>query len=215
MVGEQRTTATLTRRIWRDGRHSVEAARRLDASAVVRAMKRQHPELWERWAATGEAAVALVIVPLTCDGYPAGEIGLVVGLDGTWGVAGFTGGASAPLSAKLATPPSAGGGFKWSWRCPRLGFRCQGLFLPEGEAEFLSREAHGLRHRVESEGRKARLARKARKLRRRLGEDPPVMGAPWPARPLRMTERTDRPPSGGPLRMLVQRWPKRHDLHGW
>jgi hypothetical protein len=25
----------------------------------------------------------------------------------------------------------------------------------------------------------------------------------------------DRPPSGGPLRMLVQRWPKRHDLHGW
>src|SRR5215218_9442783 len=25
----------------------------------------------------------------------------------------------------------------------------------------------------------------------------------------------DRPPSGGPLRMLVQRWPRRHDLHGW
>jgi hypothetical protein len=186
-VGRGHMAATSARRIWHG---HVEVALRLDASAVVRAVRHQHPELWARWAATGQPVVCRVMVPMTRNGRLAGDVGLVVGLDGTCGSAGLPGLAPAPLSARLATPPGSGGGFKWSWRCPRLGHRCQALFLPEGEAEFLSREAHGLRHRVEGEGRMARLARKARKLRRRLGEDPPVIGAPSPARPLRMTART-------------------------
>ena len=89
-------------------------------AAVVRAVRRQHPELSARWAAIGETVVCRVVVSLTRNGAPAGHIALVVALDGTGGSVGFPGGASVALSARLTNPPGARAGFRWSWQCPKL-----------------------------------------------------------------------------------------------
>ena len=55
------------------------------------------------------------------------------------GVEGFT----VPLEAA----PCRLGGQRWYFRCPRIGWRCAKLYLPEGAQRFMSREAHGLSYR--------------------------------------------------------------------
>ncbi len=106
---------------------------------------------------------------------------MTLALDGPRAAAGFPGGASVALVARPTNLPIAG--LRWFWRCPQLGHVCDALFVPPGKVEFLSRQAHGLRYRTESERPAERMAGRARKLRRRLGEHPAVIGGPYPARP--------------------------------
>ena len=178
-MGRGRTTATFVPAFWRAG---VEGALRLDAGAMIRAVRGRHPEVWKRWRATGGAVSLPVLAPLTRGGAPAGEIALLAELDGAHGAATFPDGTSAALVAA----PANIAGVQWRFRCPRLGHACAALFRPDGAREFLSRQARGLAYRSLSERPAERAARRARKLRARLDEASAVLGGPLPDKPLRM-----------------------------
>jgi hypothetical protein len=178
-VGSERITATSAPRI------CVEDALRLGAADLIRAARRQHPMLWERLGDGSWAALVPVLAPVTRGGMPAGEIGVVLTVDGLRAAAGFPGGDSAPLVVARTIRH-----LRWLWLCPRLGHPCTALFLPPGGDRFLSRQAHGLRHRSASESPMERAARKARKLRAKLGERSAVLGGSLPDRPVAMHART-------------------------
>jgi hypothetical protein len=134
---------------------------------MIRAVREQHPEAWQRWQATGEATLAPVSVPLTRNGASVGEVDAALAMHGPHVAARLPDGASVALVAK----PMNIAGLRWWWRCPRLGRACAALFLPDGARGFLSRQAHGLAHRS-------------------ISERPAVLGAELPSMPPRMREET-------------------------
>jgi hypothetical protein len=182
-VAEGRTKGTSAPAIWR-GR-TVEAALRLDATALIRAGRRRYAELWARWEAVGDAALLPVAAPLTRGGVPAGEAPVTLALHGPRAAAELPNG-----TAALIVLPTNLLGLRWWWRCPQLGHVCAALFLPPGAGAFLSRQAYGLRYRSLSANPMERAACKARKLRAKLGEHRAVLGGPLPDRPLRLHTAT-------------------------
>jgi hypothetical protein len=166
----------------RSWRGLVEAADRLDASSVVRSVRKQHPGLWRRWTETGEAVLCRVEAAVIRRGVPSGRISLGVGLDGTRGAVAFPNGSTARLSAALAFRRDPSCGFRWIWVCPQRGHRCTRLYRPAGAEGFASREAHRLRHRSARGGPPPALEL-ARRLRQRLGQHPAELGGELPDRP--------------------------------
>ncbi len=179
-MGRECTLAASAPAIWRG---SVEKALRLDAGALIRAVRAQHPELWARWSRTGEATLLPLSVLLTRGGGPAGEAGVMLALDGTRAAAELPNGDAVAL---VALPTNLPGLRRWWWRCPWLGHAGASLYLPPGADGFASRQAHGLRYRSLSERPAERAAHKARKLRVQLGDVSPVLGGRLPDMPLRM-----------------------------
>jgi len=61
------------------------------------------------------------------------------------------------------------GGRRWWFLCPRTGRRVAKLFLPRGGRHFWCRQAYGLGHACQREGRFDRLQRRAATLNLKLG----------------------------------------------
>ena len=142
---------------------------------------------------------------VTRDGSPAGEIALLVALDGPRAAASFPGGQSVALVARATNLRVLR--LRWSWRCPRTGHLCDTMFLPDGADGFASRQGHGLRYQAERERPAERALRKVRKIRARLGDPGPApLGVPPPPRPLRMRAHT--------YALLVARLREAED-HAW
>jgi hypothetical protein len=94
---------------------------------MIRAVRRQRPELWARWAASGDAALLPVAAPLTRGGVPAARPRHA-------GAARAARRAALPTgqSVALAIRPTNIRGLRCWWLCPVTGGTCAALFLPDG-----------------------------------------------------------------------------------
>lgn len=183
-MDRRRTTAASAPSIW--GRATVEGALRVGAGDLVRAAKRQHGPLWERWRASGDPVLLPVSAPATRGGVPDDEINATLALHGPRTAAALPTGQAVPLTMGR----TGIGGLRFWWSCPLTGDRCQDLFLPDGAEWFASRQAHKLRYASLSESPAERAARRARALRFALGDYTAALGAPLPDRPPRMRPAT-------------------------
>lgn len=183
-MGRGGTTATSRASIWGGG--TVDGALRLRAADVIRALKRQHGPLWERWEGSGEATLAPLAVSATREGVPDDEVNVTVALHGPRAAVALPTGQAVPM----AMGRTGTGGLRWWWVCPRAGVRAAALYLPDNAGEFLSRQGHGLRHASLSESPAERAARRARKLRAALGDFHAALGDRLPDPPPRMRPAT-------------------------
>lgn len=87
-----------------------------------------------------------------------------------------------------ATRPRLGGVRLW-FVCPVTGQRARALYLPEGQVQFASREAHRLSYRSQGESHLFRTITRAQNIRARLGGDLSIH-APFPPRPRGMHRST-------------------------
>ncbi len=171
---------------------------------MFRAARRQQPELWKRWADSGDAVVLPMVVPMMRNGAPAGEVDVVLALDGERAVAALPDGQSAALVPRPANLREDG--MRWSWVCPKSGRVCGALLLPPGADGFASRQAHGLRYQAEREGPAERAMRKVRKVRTRLGDIKPAGTAPAaPGSGPGTGRRCSQTPSAGSPRASTRR----------
>lgn len=158
---------------------------RLPAGNVVRALQRNQPDAWKRWA-TGEA---VLFAPQSWR-FPELVLEASVGLHGQRGMVrlAWTGGGAQRL--ELVATPSQVGGMRWLWLCPRLERYAAHLYLPPDAAGFASRQAHSLDYAGKRLNTADRAKRRAARLRELLGQRPPILGTLLPPPPARMSART-------------------------
>jgi hypothetical protein len=86
------------------------------------------------------------------------------------------------------TEPHLGGIRLW-FLCPITGQRARVLYLPDGQREFASREAHKLSYRSQGESHLLRSINQAQNVRARLGGELSIHSL-FPSRPRGMHRRT-------------------------
>jgi len=169
---------------------SVERALRLDAVAVLHAL-RGHGEQWRRWSHMLEPVLfPPTPVPVTCDGVPVGEAMVSAAVDWRRGHACI----ACPTTgretlAEMIGSPCRVSGIRWWWRCGRTQRRVGALYRPPDADRFASRHEHGLLYATQRGTRADKAARLAQRLRRELGEVPPTLGGPLPDPPPRVSAR--------------------------
>jgi hypothetical protein len=117
-----------------------------------------------------------------------------------------------------------GGGRRWCFVCPRLGYRVRKLYLPRGARQFRSRQAYNLAYETEHLDDRERGWRRIRKCRQQLGSDPSGIDKPYPEKPAgmsatryaRLIDRLDDAENDLDLPMTLggPRFAHRPDRHG-